>query len=139
MSECGVSDILHPCCSQDSQTIHFMDWLYLAVMTLVGVVFVLGGFFLSRLLAPDHPENVKNSAYECGEVPYGSAWVRFNVGYYIFALLFLVFEVEVLFLFPWAVVLREIGPLALVEGIIFLLILVFGLVFAWRKGYLVWH
>ncbi len=116
-----------------------MDWLYLAVMTLVGVVFVLGGFFLSRLLAPDHPENVKNSAYECGEVPYGSAWVRFNVGYYIFALLFLVFEVEVLFLFPWAVVLREIGPLALVEGVIFLLILVFGLVFAWRKGYLVWH
>jgi NADH-quinone oxidoreductase subunit A len=82
---------------------------------------------------------VKNSPYECGEIPYGPAWTRFNVGYYIFALLFLVFEVEVVFLFPWAVVLREVGLWALVEGGIFLVILIFGLVFAWRKGYLVWH
>jgi NADH-quinone oxidoreductase subunit A len=102
-------------------------------------LYVLGAFFVSRLIAPHYPDPVKNSAYECGEVPYGSAWTRFNVGYYIFALLFLVFDVEVVFLFPWAVVLREVGLWALLEGGVFLGILVWGLVFAWRKGYLVWQ
>ncbi len=116
-----------------------MDFYYLFFLLLMGVVYVLGGFFMSALLAPDHPGQVKNTPYECGEIPLGSAWTRFNVGYYIFALLFLVFDVEVVFFFPWAVVLKEIGVLALVEGGIFLLVLIFGLVFAWRKGYLVWH
>jgi NADH-quinone oxidoreductase subunit A len=105
----------------------------------MGVVFVLGGFFLSRLLAPAHADPIKRTPYECGEMPLGSAWKRFNVGYYIFALLFLIFDVEVIFFFPWAVVLKEIGIVALVEGGIFLAVLVFGLVFAWRKGYLVWY
>ena len=105
----------------------------------MGVVYVLGGFFVSRLIAPEYPGPVKNTAYECGELPLGPAWTRFNVGYYIFALLFLIFDVEVIFLFPWAVVLKEMGWRALAEGGLFLLVLVFGLVFAWRKGYLVWR
>lgn len=113
--------------------------LYLLFMAGVGVVFVLGGFLVSRLLAPRWPSPGKDSPYECGELPYGSAWTQFNVGYYIFALMFLIFDVEVLFLFPWAVVLKQVGVLALVEGGLFLLILIFGLVFAWRKGYLVWQ
>jgi NADH-quinone oxidoreductase subunit A len=116
-----------------------MDLYYLLFMIGMGVVYVLGGFFLSRLLAPHFPDRVKNTPYECGEIPRGAAWTRFNVGYYIFALLFLIFEVEVVFFFPWAVVLREAGPAALVEGGIFLLVLLFGLIFAWRKGDLVWH
>jgi NADH-quinone oxidoreductase subunit A len=116
-----------------------MDLYYLLFMIGMGVVYVLGGFFLSRLLAPHFPDPVKNTPYECGEIPRGAAWTRFNVGYYIFALLFLIFEVEVVFIFPWAVVLRETGPVALVEGGIFLLVLLFGLIFAWRKGDLVWH
>jgi NADH-quinone oxidoreductase subunit A len=116
-----------------------LEIFYLVFMTIVGVLFVLGAFFASRAIAPSHPNPTKNSPYECGEIAYGSAWTRFNVGYYIFALLFLVFEVEVVFLFPWAVVLKEFGLWALVEGAIFLVILIFGLVFAWRKGYLVWH
>jgi len=116
-----------------------MDFFYLMLMIVVGVVFVLGGFFVSRLLAPDYPDSVKNSSYECGEIPYGAAWTRFNVGYYIFALLFLVFDVDVALCFPWAVVLKEIGVRALVEGGIFLLIVFYGLVFAWRKGFLVWR
>ncbi len=116
-----------------------MDFYYLAFMLLVGVVYVLGGFFMSRLIAPDHPGEVKNTPYECGEIPLGSAWTRFNVGYYIFALVFLIFDVEVVFFFPWAVVLKQVGIVALVEGGIFLVILLFGLIFAWRKGYLVWH
>jgi NADH-quinone oxidoreductase subunit A len=106
---------------------------------LTGVVYVLGAFFFSRLIAPRYNDPVKVIPYECGELPYGSAWKQFNVGYYIFALLFLIFDVEVIFLFPWAVIYREFGLFALIEGGIFLLILIFGLVFAWRKGYLVWQ
>ena len=116
-----------------------MDFYYLVAMILMGVVYVLGGFFFSSLLAPIAPNATKATPYECGEIPHGTAWTRFNVGYYLFALLFLIFDVEVLFFFPWAVVLKEIGVLALVEGGIFLGVLVFGLVFVWRKGYLVWH
>lgn len=112
---------------------------YLIVMALTGVVYVLGAFFFSRLIAPRYADPVKSIPYECGEIPYGSAWKQFNVGYYIFALLFLVFDVEVIFLFPWAVIYKEFGMFALVEGGLFLLILIFGLIFAWRKGYLVWQ
>jgi NADH-quinone oxidoreductase subunit A len=112
---------------------------YLVFLALTGVIYVLGAFFVSRLIAPNYPDKVKNSPYECGEVPLGPAWTRFNVGYYIFALLFLVFDVEVVFLFPWAVVLKKVGWFALAEGGLFLVILVLGLAFAWRKKHLVWH
>ena len=116
-----------------------MDFYYLSFIMLAAVLFVLMSFGLSRLLAPSVPGGSKDLPYECGEMPLGSAWTRFNVGYYIFALLFLVFEVEVIFLFPWAAVLREVGIVALVEGGIFLFILVFGFAFAWRRGYLAWR
>ena len=112
---------------------------YLLVLAITGVIYVLGAFFVSRLLAPKHIDSVKDTPYECGELPYGSAWKQFNIGYYIFALLFLVFDVEVIFLFPWGVVFKQVGLLALVEGGIFLVILIFGLVFACRKGYLKWQ
>ncbi len=116
-----------------------MDIFYLFFMAVTGALYVLGAFFVSRLIAPHCPDPVKDSAYECGEIAHGPAWTRFNVGYYIFALLFLIFDVEIIFLFPWAVVIKEIGIWALIEGGIFLLVLVFGLVFAWRKGYLKWQ
>jgi NADH-quinone oxidoreductase subunit A len=115
------------------------NFYYLLFLSLTGVLYVLGSFFFSRLIAPSAPDRVKESPYECGEVPYGEAWGRFNVGYYVFALLFLIFDVEVVFLFPWAVVLKRVGWFALAEGGVFLAILVFGLVFAWRKKYLVWQ
>lgn len=116
-----------------------MDLYYLLFLLATGLFYVGGAFFFTRLIAPSRPDPIKNSPYECGEIAHGSAWTQFNVGYYIFALLFLVFDVEVVFLFPWAAVLKEVGIVALVEGGIFLAILVFGLVFAWRKGYLKWH
>ncbi|MBI5384381.1 MAG: NADH-quinone oxidoreductase subunit A [Verrucomicrobia bacterium] len=116
-----------------------LDIFYLGFMALVGVGYVLGSFWFSRLIAPSAPDAKKTSPYECGEIPFGGAWGQFNVGYYIFALLFLVFDVEVIFLFPWAVVLKKVGVFALVEGAVFLAILVFGLVYAWRKKYLVWQ
>jgi NADH-quinone oxidoreductase subunit A len=116
-----------------------VEIFYLAIMVLAGVGFVLGGFFFSRLVAPYYPDPAKNAPYECGEFSYGPAWRRFPVGYYVFALLFLIFDVEVIFFFPWAVVLREVGWMALAEGLLFLGVLVFGLIFAWRKGYLTWE
>lgn len=116
-----------------------MDFYYLSFIMLGSVLFVLFSFLLSRLISPHVPGGSKDLPYECGEVPLGSAWTRFNVGYYVFALLFLIFDVEVVFLFPWAAVLRAVGIPALVEGGVFLLILGFGFLFAWRKGYLVWR
>lgn len=115
------------------------DIYYLVVLALTGVFYVLGAFFFTRLIAAHHPDPMKSIPYECGEFPYGSAWRQFNVGYYIFALLFLVFDVEVMFLYPWGVIYKEIGLFGFIEGGIFLLILIFGLVYAWRKGYLIWQ
>ncbi len=118
---------------------HTVDFYYLSFIMLAAVLFVLLNYSISRFVSPSNPGGAKAFPYECGEVPLGSAWTRFNVGYYVFALLFLLFEVEVVFLFPWAVVLKEIGLPALAEGGIFLVILVFGFAFAWRKGYLAWR
>ncbi len=93
---------------------------------------------LPRFLAPDEPSALKARAYECGEVPVGDPWVRFHVGYYIFAIAFVVFDVEAVLLFPWAVVLRRLGAVALAQMGVFIAILLFGLVYAWRKGVLEW-
>ena len=115
-----------------------MDY-YLVLFTIflaAGLVF--GGLAASRLLAPHHPAGRKGTPYECGEEAIGPAWVQFNVGYYLFALLFLVFDVEAAFLYPWAVVFKQVGGAALIEGGLFLLILVLGLAYAWKKGALEW-
>ena len=115
-----------------------MDYFIVLLFVGLTVVFVLGGLGASFLIAPHHPGKVKNSPYECGEKSIGSAWIQFNVGYYLFALLFLVFDVEVAFLYPWAIVIREVGVAGLVEAGIFILVLLAALVYAWRKGVLEW-
>jgi len=98
----------------------------------------LGGLGISRLLAPHAPGGLKSEPYECGEQPVGPSWLQFNVGYYIFGLLFLVFDVEAAFLLPWAVVVREVGVAGLVEVAIFGAVLLVGLLYAWKKGALQW-
>lgn len=105
---------------------------------LVGVVFVVLGFLTSRLIRPHRPNPEKLTSYECGEEPVGTAWVQFNIRFYVVALIFIIFDVELLFLFPWATVFKGIGPLALIEALIFVGILVLGLAFAWVKGDLEW-
>ena len=80
----------------------------------------------------------KGEAYECGIPTRGKSWMQFKVGYYLFAILFLMFDVETVFLFAWAVVVQEIGVFGLVSALFFLLILTFGLAYAWRKGALEW-
>ncbi len=115
-----------------------MEYFFVLLFIGLSAVFVLCGLGASYLLAPHRPNRIKNSPYECGEKPVGPAWIQFNVGYYLVALLFLVFDVEAAFLYPWAVVLQEVGIVGLIEIGIFLLILVLGLAYAWKKGALEW-
>jgi NADH-quinone oxidoreductase subunit A len=109
------------------------------VFMIVGLVFLLVVLLLARLLRPKGRYSLeKYSTYECGESPTGSAWIQFNIRFYVFALIFIVFDVEIMFLFPWAVVFKKLGPFAFIEGLIFVGILVVGLAYVWRKGDLSW-
>jgi len=90
------------------------------------------------LLAPKKPNPVKQSTYECGIETVGDSWVQFKAQYYIFALVFLIFDVETVFLFPWALAMNKLPLFVVLEGILFILILVAGLVYVWRKGMLEW-
>ena len=105
----------------------------------VGFVFLAITLFLSRLIqskgqaGPD-----KYIPYECGELPEGSAWIRFNIRFYIIALIFIIFDVEIIFLLPWAVVFKKLGGFAFIEGLIFIGILAVGLAYVWKKGDLEW-
>lgn len=115
-----------------------MDYLFVLFIIGLAAAFVLGGLGLSFLVAPHRPGTRKNDPYECGEKTIGQAWIQFNVGYYIFALLFLVFDVEAVFLYPWALVIRDCGTAGLIEAFIFIAVLITGLAYAWRKGVLEW-
>jgi NADH-quinone oxidoreductase subunit A len=108
------------------------------IFFILGAVFVAGGLVMSWILRPHKPYPAKQSSYECGEEPIGQAWVRFNVRFYVLALVFLIFEVEIVFLFPWALVYREIGLFAFLEMAVFLFILWVGYAYVWVKGDLDW-
>jgi NADH-quinone oxidoreductase subunit A len=108
------------------------------VFLVLGIVFVAGGYLTARMLRPSRPNPAKNSTYECGEEAVGSAWVKFNIRFYVVALIFIIFDVEVVFLYPWATVFKSLGVFALVEVLVFAGILILGLVYAWVKGDLDW-
>ena len=114
------------------------EWLYVGLFFIVGLIIPAGAIGAGWLFGPKKPNPIKQSTYECGIEPVGEGWVQFKAQYYIFALVFLVFDVETVFLFPWAVKLGQLGLFAVVEGIVFILILVAGLVYTWRKGMLEW-
>ena len=114
------------------------EYLSVLIFICVGVGMVLFTFFLARILRPHNPYPEKNVHYECAELPIGNSWIKFHNRYYIFALIFVIFDVEAVFLFPWAVAFGQLGLYALVEMVIFILILMFGLVYAWKKGALKW-
>lgn len=113
-------------------------YLQLFIFIISGIGFVLAPFILSYFMAPRKPSEKKLSTYECGEIPVGSAWGQYNVKYYLFVLIFLVFDVEAIFLFPWAVTIKTIGSVSMVEMFVFLIVLFLGLIYAWRKGALEW-
>ena len=105
---------------------------------LVGLAMVAGGIIVSTILAPTSKNAVKEETYECGIPTEGDSWVQFKVGYYLFAILFLIFDVETIFMVPWAVVMKEMGMAAFIEILIFLIIVITGLVYAWKKKALIW-
>lgn len=111
----------------------------LILFFIVGVVLVGGAILFSTFVAPTSKNLQKSEAYECGVPTKGITWLQFNVGYYLYALLFLVFEVETVFIFPWAVVMKQIGMTAFVEILIFFAILGLGLLYAWKKHALIWE
>lgn len=109
------------------------------VFIIAGVVMVAGANFLSNLISHKSDNPQKREPYESGMVTRGSTWVQFKVGYYLFAILFLIFDVEIAFLFPWAVAFKSVGAVAFFEILIFLIILGLGLLYAWKKGALEWE
>jgi NADH:ubiquinone oxidoreductase subunit 3 (subunit A) len=113
-------------------------WIYIGLFLIVRLLVPVGAIAAAWILGPKKPNPIKQSTYECGIETVGDSWVQFKAQYYIFALVFLVFDVETVFLFPWAVKLGQLGLFAVVEGIIFILILIAGLVYTWRKGMLEW-
>lgn len=111
----------------------------LILFFIAGIVLVGGGIIVSVLIAPSSKNVVKEDTYECGIPTKGVSWLQFKVGYYLFAILFLIFEVETIFLFPWAVVMKEVGLVAFIEIFIFLIIVILGLIYAWNKKALKWE
>ncbi len=109
-----------------------------AVAALTGIALVALAMWLAGLISPRSFNAQKGEAYECGIPTRGRSMTQFKVGYYLFAILFLMFDVECVFLFPWAVRVRELGGAGLLSIAIFFCVLVLGLVYAWRKGALEW-
>lgn len=114
------------------------QYLFVAVFLAVAVAFPLAPLVLARLLAPRKPAQTKNDTYECGLTSKGDAWVQFRVGYYIYALVYVIFAVETVFLYPWAVAFGGLSFGAFVEMMIFIALLLAGLLYAWGKGALDW-
>ena len=120
-----------------------MNFTLLITVLLTAVTLVVAAFVIAKLIGPRSYNPVKGEPFECGIPTRGSSWLPMHVGYYLFAILFLMFDVETVFLYPWAVVVKTFvvktfGPLALATVGFFMLVLVFGLAYAWRKRALEW-
>jgi NADH-quinone oxidoreductase subunit A len=115
------------------------DYSVIAWFLIGGVAFVAATLGMSRLLQHRKPEQVKSEIYECGVEPVGPSWVQFKIGYYVYALLFVLFDVETAFLYPWAVSVNALPVYVLAEMVVFLAILALGLVYAWKEGALSWR
>ena len=117
---------------------YLVGYGYAAIFLLAGVGFVLVTLAISNLLGPKKTSKEKLRPYESGEEPVGSAWVQFPVHFFIFGLLFVIFDVEALFVLVWAVLFKSLGFVGLIEMLIFIFVLLAGLVYAWKKGVLQW-
>lgn len=105
---------------------------------IVGVAFVLFVYLAVAFVAPKNPYPQKEVTYECGSLPIGEPWVPFRIQYYAFALLFLIFDIETVFLYPWALIYKKLVWFGFVEMFVFIVILLVGLLYAWRRGVLKW-
>lgn len=117
---------------------YFGEYVTIGIFALVGLALVFGTLQLARLVRPSVPTTEKYTTYESGIDPIGRGWTQANVRYYVFALLFVMFDVEAVFLFPWAVVFERLGTQAFVEMVIFIAILAVALIYAIKKKVLEW-
>jgi NADH-quinone oxidoreductase subunit A len=116
----------------------YFDFANVLVYLVISAGFIFGSLTMGRLLRPHRPTAEKLTTYECGEDAIGSAWIQFNVRFYIIALIFLIFDVEIAVLFPWATIFKKFPLMAFVEMMLFVLILVVGFAYVWAKGDLEW-
>ena len=117
----------------------FLGFTSVLIFLALGFIILVVALVLSKLIqAKGIPGTDKYIPYECGEIPEGSAWIRFNIRFYVVALIFIIFDVEIIFLLPWAVVFKRLGAFAFIEGLIFIGILMVGLAYVWKKGDLEW-
>lgn len=114
------------------------QWAFIGVFLPLGFILAASPIIIARFLAPHRPNSEKLSTYECGIETVGDTWIQVKIQYYIFALVFVVFDIEAVFLFPWAVAFQQLQLYMVLEGVLFILILAAGLVYAWRKGALEW-
>lgn len=108
------------------------------VILITAFVLVGAALLIAMWLAPRSSNPIKGEVYECGIPTRGTSWLQFRVGYYLFAILFLVFDVETVLLFPWATVMKDLGPTGLASVLFFIVVLALGLAYAWKKGALRW-
>ncbi|MEQ1909339.1 MAG: NADH-quinone oxidoreductase subunit A [Vicinamibacterales bacterium] len=113
-------------------------WLSIVLMIALGLLFAVPSVLLSKVLGPSKPTPEKLAPYECGMPPVGSAHERMSVKFYLVAMIFLLFDIEVAFLYPWAMALRELGWPGFVQVVLFMLLLLAGYIYVWRKGALDW-
>ncbi len=116
-----------------------INWMVVLLVAAVGMAALAALFAASWILAPKRPSEAKNIPYECGIPPAPFTWSQIHIRYYVFAILFLIFDVEAVFLFPWAVVFLKTIPAVFYEMLIFIGILFFGVIYGWRKGVLQWR
>ena len=120
------------------------QWGHIGFLVLVGIALPAVALIVSFLMGlvrirPKDPNAIKQDTYECGVVTEGPSWIQFHVGYYVFALLFVLLDIETIFLSPWAVVLRQVKMFAFLDALLCIAVLAVGYVYAWRKGALEWR
>jgi NADH:ubiquinone oxidoreductase subunit 3 (subunit A) len=115
-----------------------LGYLYAAILLVAGFVFVIVATTLSNIIAPHNRTKEKLQTYESGEAPIGNAWVQYPLGFYIFALLFVAFDVDIVFIIAWAIIFKELSVFGFFEILFFIIVLALGLVYAWRKGVTRW-
>lgn len=114
------------------------NYVFIGMLFLGAIAFALAPLIVVRIIAPRKRSRSKGETYECGVLTTGETWVRFRIQYYIYAMMFVVFDIETVFLYPWAVAYAGLGAFALFEMVVFLIILFVGLAYAWAKGVLRW-
>jgi len=115
------------------------NYVIVVIFITLGILLPIVALTLGRFLRPNKPDETKLSTYESGNIPVGESHIRFNIRYYLFALMFVIFDVETAFLYPWAVAYDKLGLFALIEMFIFVALLVVGLIYAWKKKVLKWN